>query len=358
MKYYKISNSDGKEWLMPNKNIATGLLLYQPIAWRGKLLKTWFPVVNMIDVAGIVKRCLHIEEISNPISEKLRSLLCEIFKSSNLEFSIFNGTPCAHQKVTIQIYQGRNIWGYCKVSKNPELIEIFQREKAYLDWLNERKVNNVPKCLCCKKVDDDTWMFVQTTTKTSRSRFPHTLGDLELNFLKQLSEKTKCVVPFSQTEMFKSLNMLEEMGGLGNKDVIRAFEIVRDYYGHRREEVFSAYHSDFTPWNMFVETGNLFVFDWEYAGRTYLPYLDIIHYIVQTNIFENKSDAKDLYDSLFVRNKRVLETYFSSPNIAVLSYLLDIIAKYSLRDKDHETPDTIMLQQKRVRLIHLVLQNI
>ena len=87
MKYYKISNSDGKEWIMPGKNIATGLLLYQPIAWKGKLLKALFPIVNMIDVAGIIKRILHIEEISNPISEKLSSHLCEMFKSNDSDIS-------------------------------------------------------------------------------------------------------------------------------------------------------------------------------------------------------------------------------------------------------------------------------
>lgn len=34
---------------------------------------------------------------------------------------------------------------------------------------------------------------------------------------------------------------------------------------------FCAYHADFTPWNMYVEQDELFVFDWEYAQMTYPP---------------------------------------------------------------------------------------
>lgn len=32
---------------------------------------------------------------------------------------------------------------------------------------------------------------------------------------------------------------------------------------------YGVYHADFTPWNMSVEEGQLFVFDWEYASLTY-----------------------------------------------------------------------------------------
>lgn len=99
-----------------------------------------------------------------------------------------------------------------------------------------------------------------------------------------------------------------------------------------------------------------FVFDWEYAGRTYIPHLDIVHHIVQSSMFAHRPSARELYDRLFRENSALMEQYFENPKIAVLCYLLDIFAKYAIRDASHETKDTEMLQKVRIELISLTLK--
>lgn len=357
MKYYKITNADGKQWIMPLHNMSVGLQLYQPLSWKGKFLKRWFPLINRLDIFCIIQNYLHIERCDNPISKTINIKLNNIWGCTDIEFSVFNGTPCAHQKRTIQIYKGNKILGYCKVTDNPKLIDIFKQEKMYLNWLNNCGVTNIPKCLCCQEIDAGKWMFVQTTIKSTSSVVRLNIGKPEIDFLKTLTEKTSIQCRFQETDMYQWMKRIDDTSIFNCPAISKGLSVVFDYYKDKDKCTFSAYHSDFTPWNMFEEKNKLFVFDWEYAGRTYIPYLDLIHYIIQTSIFSEKQDANGLYDKLFVDNIKLLNNYFKSPRIAVICYLLDIIAKYAVRDNEYETKDTLMLTELRCELLTLILKN-
>lgn len=358
MNFYKITNADGKEWIMPSRNMALGMQLYQPTAWKGKVLKRYFPLLNEIDCFGLLRKVLHINLCERPLSNVLLAKLQDLFSCKDIEYSVFNGTPCAHQKTTIQVYQRRKILGYCKVTKNPELIAIFQREEVYLNWLNECGMTGVPRCLCCQQIEDGQWIFVQTTTKTMLSTMHMKLGPLELGFLSQLADKTRISIPFEQTDMFSWLKRMDELGCCGNTAVRYALKLVMEFYNMKQVTTFSAYHSDFTPWNMFVEDEELFVFDWEYAGRTYIPHLDIVHHIVQSSVFAHRLSARELYDQLFRENSALLGQYFENPKVSVLVYLIDILAKYEDRDKNIQTDDNLKLRSLRIQLILQILNSL
>lgn len=353
MSYYKIQNADGKQWVMPSKNMSVGMLLYQPMTWKGKALKKWFPLLNKLDWFGLIKNVLHVEIVGQPVSETILIKLQEIFNTKDIEYSVFNGTPSAHQKVTIQIYIKNKILGYCKITDNTELIDVFKHEEAYLDWLKKCGVKGVPECLCCQEIENGYWIFVQTTIKSKESVVHYKIGELKISFLHELANKTKKSILFKETEMYKWLKQIDKTG-FKTPEIINAVKSVCAYYHSDDWVSFSAYHSDFTPWNMFVEDGNLFVFDWEYAGKTYIPNLDIIHYLIQTKIFESQASAEELYDMLFIQYWNILKNNFENPRIAVLAYLLDSLSKYASRDKGHETKDIIMLKKKRIKLIKLI----
>lgn len=358
MTYYKISNADGKQWIMPSQNMSIGLLLYQPSAWKGKLLTRWFPLVSKFDWFGIIKKALHIEMCECPVSAALESRLCQIFGRDDLEYSVFNGTPCAHQKTTIQVYVGDKILGYCKITDKPELIDIFKREEKFLQWMNEKGVTSIPRCLCCEELYGE-WIFVQTTTKSRNSRVRHSIGDIEMNMLEDISAKTISIQRFEDTDQYKWMKTLEDnihtFSSAETSILSSAIEKIKAYYAKQAQCAFSAYHSDFTPWNMFEENGELFVFDWEYAGRSYMPFLDLIHYMIQSSVFEGKLDAKGIYAILFNQNERLLRIYFDDMKIAVLVYLVDIITKFAIRDAGRETVDSRTIKDTRIQLAGMIL---
>ena len=142
-KYLKITNKDGKVWLMPKRHMKTGLELYQPSSKKGMLLKRWLPWLYWLKPLMGKMGMSDIEYVMDP---QIHHIIEKEFNQDDVEYSVFEGTPCVHQKTTIQIFKGENILGYCKVTKNPELYSIFQHEQKLLGWFHEKGVGQIPEC--------------------------------------------------------------------------------------------------------------------------------------------------------------------------------------------------------------------
>jgi len=149
--YIKIQNRNGKVWLLPQYNLDRALHLYQPSSIRGKALKRYLPLgLKIIILKGIVKKILKIQDCTLEMDSRIDEIIRGIFGQGNLVYSCFLGTPSKHQKETIQITSLNNIVGYCKVTNNKEVTNLFIQEKKILDRLDECGVENVPRCLWCE----------------------------------------------------------------------------------------------------------------------------------------------------------------------------------------------------------------
>lgn len=326
--FYRFSNADGKTWIMPARNMQVAMNLYQPSGRNGKLVKAWFPWLHKIP---IVRRVIHAEMLHCKLSDELDLLLCRLFHEEEIEFSIFGGTPCVHQKVTIQISKGCRILGYCKVTDSREVAVLFQSEADLLERLKRQGMEGVPQALYCGELMEGVFLFVQNTTKTQQSKVPHEWGILHEHFLNELQKRTLRKIEFEKSDYYRTLqNLLTHLDWLppfmNRAAVEKAINNVVNCY-KRGKVNFSAYHADFTPWNMFVENGRLFVFDWEYARTTYPPMLDHYHFFTQTAIFEKHWQGKEIIEFLQSPDANWInrENY--------ILYLLDIIARFTMREK-------------------------
>jgi thiamine kinase-like enzyme len=186
------------------------------------------------------------------------------------------------------------------------------------------------------------FVFVQDTVKTTHSKVAHNWTAQHALFLKELHEKTRQKCLFEATDFAKSIEYLATHTDLlGEKDVphiLEAITKVRTYYTQSGAVNFSACHGDFTPWNMFFEQGRLFVFDWEYARLTYPPYMDRFHYFTQSCIFEKHWNADKIYNK-YLSHKTRLKKQINNPDFSYMCYLLDIISRYTERDKGHYNTD-------------------
>ncbi len=165
--YYSFSNSDGKCWVMPIKHMLTAMHLYQPSGIKGKAMKTFFPYIHWIP---LVRNIVQANKIDGTLRNDLHQLLCKIFNVADFEYSLFGGTPSVHQKIVLQIYRGKKILGYCKVSKTQEVFSLFEREAKMLEQFHQKGVSNIPKSLFCGKMEDGLGVFIQTTIKTNHSK--------------------------------------------------------------------------------------------------------------------------------------------------------------------------------------------
>ena len=111
----------------------------------------------------------------------------------------------------------------------------------------------------------------------------------------------------------------------------------------------SAYHGDFTPWNTFVDDGQLFVFDWEYAQRSCPPLLDKYHWFTQTWIFEKHYGAEKILEE---SHKKLA----NSNNFSYLCYLIVTIATYVGREEKPENVKNITLLDTWTGLIKRIIK--
>jgi hypothetical protein len=330
--YYTFSNTDGKTWLMPQHNMRTAMNLYQPAGIHGKLMKQIFPYVWWLKP---LRNKLGITVNQYAFQNNLNELLCSVFHTQHLEFSIFCGTPSNHQKITIQISQGKNILGYCKISDREEIKHLFSHEAKLLDTLKAKGIKQIPECLYWDSLTENIEIFIQSTVKTNQSNVLHKWNSLHWDFLTDLKQKTEQVLLFEQTDFFKSINvLLQNQVYLSDQEkniIVPAIDKVLKHYQGQTIH-FSAYHGDFTPWNMFLEKDNLFVFDFEYAQLTYPPYLDWFHFFTQCCIFEKHLNASEIYN-VYLIHKQEIANYLINPDFSYLCYLLSVLSLYLEREK-------------------------
>lgn len=327
-RFLSFTNADGKTWYIPERNAKTALCLYQPSGWKGKLLKRHLNILQCFEVLG---RILHVEKTRCELAQDFKALLCSLYNVADIEFSVFLGTPSVHQKTTIQLSSGKKILGYCKVTDKKEVAELFNREAETLKRLQNNGIEGIPQCLFSGEWKDGVYLFSQTTEKTPHSTVPHQWSDSQDAFLKELHEKTKRKIVFEGSDLYRSLMSLKEHSdwlpdAKAKETVVNAIEKVLEENGGKTVE-YSVYHGDFTPWNMFIESGNLFVFDWEYSKALYPPFLDRYHYFMQTAIFERHKDAKEIISMIHSDAAQ----WMSQESLRY--YLLDIISRFTVRER-------------------------
>jgi hypothetical protein len=318
-RFIRISNADGKAWVLPTKGMRTALYLYQPGGIKGKLLKKFLPLLWRF---SFVRRLLHIEQVSRPYPE-LDTLIRQAFDlTGEYAIALFEGTPCVHQKATMQVFQGAKIYGYVKLSDRPSVTALFEKEKEILDYLQAAGVEHVPTCLSLTECEIDGKLFtvfIQDTNKGLNSRVLHDWSALTEEFLMQLEKRTSLVAPFSQTTLYDNIQAAYPVAPAFLQERFAA--LLSEYEG--REMVCCLNHGDFTPWNMYIQDGALEVFDWEYASFCNPVGLDRCHFRLQTGIFEKKLSAEQLVER-YIRTNEEKDLY--------RLYLLHICAHYLRRD--------------------------
>ncbi len=325
--FYKIRNSDGKCWLMPVENVRMGLALYQPSGWKGRLLKRWFPYVHW---SKWVRRVLKIEMVEHAMEGDLKRVICSAFGVSGFEYSVFEGTPSVHRKTTIQVWKGERILGYVKMTRSEEVGRLFEREASFLNEMRSEELGimNVPmvKVVRCGAL----FVLLQTTRKTLRSKVVHEWGALQEDFLKRLYVATAKEIAWEESDVAQALRDLRGHvdwlpGGVDGDVVVRRIDAVMERMVGKRVR-YGVYHGDFTPWNMFVEGGELFVFDWEYAGRTYPMGLDRYHFWMQTAVFEKHWGVAELKRYIGSADGKWIDGEMLE------MYVLDVMSKYVMRE--------------------------
>lgn len=326
-RFYRFGNADGKYWIVPAQGMRTAMNLYQPSGIKGKMVKALLPCLHWI---APVRKAIKAETVNCHLNSELHSLLCKVFDVQEIEFAIFEGTPCVHQKITMQLSRGNRILGYCKLSTSNDIKELFEKESDTLDRLCKSGVTGIPKALHCGTLNNGMHIFVQSTEKQASSRVIHEWSALQEEFLAQLHEKTKTVLPFEKSDYYTTLSALEQHlewlpQNIDHGVVSKAIATIKEKYCGKKVE-YGACHGDFTPWNMFANGNVLFVFDFEYTAMSYPAGLDRYHFFTQTAVFERHWGAEEIIAYIGSDAGKWIDRQLYA------MYLLDIISRFTMRE--------------------------
>lgn len=327
MRYWRIANNDGKVWLLTRRNTRVALELYQPSWWKGKLLKAMLPLCS-----ALPEFCAPFPVQEWRVEDTISGIVEKIFPGKKLEWAVFEGTPSVHQKQVLQVFCGQEILAYCKVSATEDVKKLFAKEAVLLQNLREKGIGSVPRCLYLGSIGDDRQMMVLSTEKTIHSHIPHEWSILHQSFLDELQTKTSQSVLFEECDLAKGITLLKERMKIlapciDKPSLMHAISLVEKRFQSKKLEC-TIMHGDFTPWNMFVEKGRLFVFDWEYAYCRCPVGLDRYHFFSQTAFFERHWSANELM------------SYAETPEgdwidfEQFVSYLLLILSRYVGREPE------------------------
>lgn len=331
--FYELANADGKRWLVPRRGLGVALCLYQPSGFRGKLLKRFYPLLHL----SAVRRRLGVAVRQCRLDDDFAALVGSAFGCVPTSFAAFFGTPCVHQKTTIQLCCSDRILGYAKTTSSDDVAQLFAREQHILARLAEQGVTGIPQIVYVGRLGSEHVML-QTTTKTHRSQTIHRWDAMHQEFVDQLQSNTATKIAYEASDFAADVEFLKnniaDLPDFAQETVSKAFADVARRYSGRQVE-FMAYHADFTPWNMFVESGRLFVFDWEYARLTYPCRLDRYHFELQTAYFERHLEPCAVMEELWQ------QTWFSSSSC--IDYLVSVVSLY-LRREGKEIESNPMLK--------------
>ena len=322
-KFYRFGNSDGKYWIVPARDMRTALNLYQPSGIKGKLVKALLPCLHWL---APVRKAIKAQSVNCRLNSELHGLLCKVFGVQDIEFAVFEGTPSASKKITIQISIRDKILGYCKISDEERISELFEKEYNNLLWLNRKGVKGIPKGLYYGKIND-VFLFVQSTKKSNSSKIAHSLTEQHIEFVNNISQATASEIPIEKSDFYNDINYLESIFDNIRKDERPVFEqsirYIKEHYETDNGYIFSFSHGDFTPWNMYLEDGKLQVFDLEFAARTFPPRMDLIHFTLQTWILKDKLCADEIHPKLEIFKKK-----YGINSTLTICYLTHILSFY------------------------------
>ena len=332
-KYVELQNSVGQRWYIPLRNSSVHLSLFQPSSIQGKFVAYFFDIIKHFP---ILLHIIHAKIVQLQFTKEFQEFVDDIFRVSHCNFGIFCGSPGYHQKPTLLISKRERILGYCKLTNNKNIMELFHNESKSLAYLRDKGINSIPTSLFCGNLpfSQQTCAFVQTTCRERNVQFATYTNQKLYDFVKEVNAKTKVSIPFCESDFSKSLNKLKQhLFLLEDKNMqntlrngIKAVNANQNSFKY-----FCASHGDFTPWNSFIVRNRLFVFDLEYFKYSFAPFHDFFHFFTQEMLYNKYANAEQIYlkyknlRSLFFKNQDNVDLFY-------LSYLLMIVEFYLNRD--------------------------
>lgn len=334
-RYIRLENTVGQSWYFPYRNTQAYMSLYQPSSLKGTIIAFILPYIKRLKW---MLRFVNASIVRLQFDVRFIKTVEKAFDRYGISVAVFSGSPGKHQKPTLLLLSDNCFVGYCKISDNTDVIELFKEEKRTLDYLSSVGVANIPSAVYCApwSEGESSWILLQTTERERNVNVALPEDESVTCFVRHMSECTKVKLDYEDTEFACAMDNLRRLTPLLQEPIKEDF-ILKNIDSvetelKRQSCYYAAYHGDLTPWNSFVVKGHLFAFDFEYFKRTYPLYADYFHFFTQSLIYDNYANANQIMAE-YQKLKNSVLSWVENPDFLYKCYILAIMEFYLNRDK-------------------------
>lgn len=274
------STSSTKVWMDRRGSIRTALHLYHPYSREGRLLK-----IVVTALPGWLTQMLHRRVPDIVLVEdfmRYRAAISQMLGAPSMAISFSMGTPGPHRKMTAQASRNGCVLAYVKIGKEPVIGLSLQREARMLAWLQARPTSAFvhPHVLGQARVDDDILLALSAPVAPGRQR-KLASERADAMFLRELAALGMSTMPMAAALAYVRSDMLRARAQTFVADGAELIDAACGYLILCQKCILSMpRHGDYAPWNtLHLTSGELYVFDWEYAAPEAPGAFDLIHRI-------------------------------------------------------------------------------
>jgi hypothetical protein len=278
--YRLLFGRSGARWFLlpsrPRAVCATSLAFVQPMRAMPRVFKQCAVAMARVGLAGLWGRqVVHVSGSNR---------LAGVFDPELVHDAFFSGTAGPHRKLVVQFMDSAGcIKGYAKVACAPAVHTLLVREAAIMQELGRIGLRSavIPRVLF-NEIRAGAAVLVMDTVDAPRKGLPSRLQAAHLDFLDELAARTGATWARSGDVLLRSWEaQARSLDGHLSLEWRNRLARAQWMLTARPELVASRglAHGDFTPVNTLTNRGELFVFDWEYAGGDYPADFDLIRYL-------------------------------------------------------------------------------
>jgi hypothetical protein len=273
--------------------------------------------------------------------------LGELLGSADTRFAVSLGTPGPNRKPVIQgLDPDGRVLGFVKLGWDAETESLLRNEARALESLTARPPRSYR---CPELLDTGRWgklfLLVQSAAPSGARSAPGSLSPPVMESLREMGALASGTRELEGSAFWKRLE--KKAGGAASPLYRGTLERGLRCLAERlrgRPLPFHLSHGDFTPWNMLVVDGRIYLFDWECSDAEAPAGYDLFHFLVQTGLLLARQAPDAVYESLLGEaaggngNRAALESLLGGMELAgplLLLYLMERIAHYAGRPHPH-----------------------
>lgn len=295
--YWYFNNPDGTmRWVYPSSlKKPMFLAFYNSNYYKAKLIKMAFKGAFMFGMQS---------KLSSGAFHVYSKSITRLHEAVNGKaYSIFTGTVGSSRKFVIETHQGNTIDAFIKMSITKESEKYIMGELSRLNQLSGMNGDQLVIPQATKLGEG----LVRLSNVKPKQHFPtNDFTTKHAQSLVQMYQSSLSNKNIDETSIWKRINE--------NASLLNSFEQPDKLeYSAKTIELLQSFkeqidpqitiqtaiaHNDFTPWNAYVGKKALHVYDWEMALNDGPLFLDVFHFIFQSNVLLKHNGFEEIVEEI------------------------------------------------------------